>query len=89
MKINIDISDEEINREVQDLLVQKLAEQIFGERNNFDKHGYQRMIKEAVKELLADRVDEVTERAAVYAADYISKRGVKKIIEKMVEANVG
>ena len=86
MKMTIDISDEEITREVQRVLVQKLAEQIFESRNSFDKHGYQRMLKEAVKDLLAGHVDEVTDRAVVYAADYIGKKGVKKIVEKLGEA---
>ena len=86
MKVTIDISDEEINQAVQELLVRRLADQIFSERNSFDKHGYQRMLKEAVKDLLAGHVDEVTDRAVVYAADYIGKKGVKKIVEKLGEA---
>ena len=87
MKVVLEISDEEITREAQQILVQKLAEQIFEQRNSFDKHGYQRAIKEAVKELLADRVDEVADRAAAYTAEYIGKRGLRKILEKLGEEN--
>ena len=87
MKVTIDIPDEDINQAVQALLVQRLADQLFGERNNYDKHGYQRMLKAAVKDVLADRVDEVVDRAVTYAADYIGKKGVKKIVEKFGEVN--
>ena len=87
MKMTIDISDEEITREVKRVLVQKLAEQIFEQRNSFDKHGYQRMLKEAVKDLLAGRVEEMTDQAAKYAADYIGKRGVRRILGKLGEAS--
>ena len=85
MKVILEISDEEITREAQRILVQKLAEQIFEQRNSFDKHGYQRAIKDAVKELLADRVDEVAERAAAYTAEYIGKRGVRKILASLAK----
>ena len=87
MKVTIDISDEEINQAVQELLVRRLADQIFSERNSFDKHGYQRMLKEAVKDLLAGRVEEMTDQAAKYAADCIGKRGVRRILEKLGEAS--
>lgn len=81
MKITIEIPDEEIRKEVFELLTRRLADQIFTDRWNSDERAYRRMLKDGVNAVLKERSDEIVDRCIPHAADYIGKKGVKKLVD--------
>ena len=83
MKVIIDIPDDEIKKEVFEILTRRLADQIFEDRWNYDEQAYRRMLKEAVNTVLKERADEIVNCCIPHAAAYIGKKGVKKFVEEL------
>ncbi len=81
MKITIEIPDVEIKKEVFRLVTQKIADSLFGGRWDYDHNLYHRMLKEGVNAVLKERSDEIVDRCIPQAADYIGKKGVKKLVD--------
>lgn len=85
MKITINIPDEEIKHEVFTLLTNRLAEQIFTDRWNYDERAYRKMLKDGINAVLKERSDEIVERCIPQATDYIGKKGVKKLVDMIAK----
>lgn len=83
MKITIEIPDEEIREAVFNVLVRRLADEIFTDRWNYDERAYRKMLKDGVNAVLKERADEIIERCIPGASEYIGKKGVKKFVDMM------
>lgn len=83
MKVIIDIPDDELKKEVFEMLTHRLADQIFADRWNQDERAYRKTLKEAVNAVLKERADDVVDRCISQAAAYIGKKGVKKFADEL------
>lgn len=81
MKVTIEILDEEIRTAVFDLLSNRIANEIFTDRWNYDELEYRRILKNGVNSILKERADEIIERCIPQASEYIGKKGVKKLVD--------
>lgn len=81
MKVIIEIPDEEIRTAVFDLLSNRIANEIFTDRWNYDELEYRRILKNGVNSILKERADEIIERCIPQASEYIGKKGVKKLVD--------
>ncbi len=90
MKITIEIDEEEIKRETEDLIKQRIA-------NKFEQEMYQggsrkmsyiyhNMIKECIRYVLKENIEDISERATKAAATTIANRAIKKSAKEMMEA---
>ncbi len=83
MKITIDIPDEELKKEVFDLLTRRIADNIFTERYTRDRREYADTLRKALTAVLKERANEIVERCIPRAAEYIGKKGVKKFVDEL------
>lgn len=81
MKVIIEIPDEEIRNAVFDLLSNRIANEIFTDRWNYDELEYRRILKNGVNSILKERADEIIERCIPQASEYIGKKGAKKLVD--------
>jgi len=83
MKFEIEIPDEKIEAEVFRLVTQELADKIFSEVCNYHERVFRREMKETLRDLLRERADEIIDRCIPYTAEYIGKKGVKKLVDTL------
>ena len=81
-KLTIDIPDEEIRDAVKGLLAEKIARDIY-DRYGSERYFFRKDLKEAIRGLLKENLDDITERAVEAAAKSIETRGVKKLLETL------
>lgn len=84
LKIEIEISDEELKAIVSDKISEKIA------RNMYDGwlegRVYRKDIKEIVREVIKADIDNLSDRAVAAAAKSIENRSLKKIADSLVKA---
>lgn len=78
MKVTAEIPDEEIREAVKVLLADRIANDLW---RGYSDRKYERLIKEAVSEVIKSNVEDLTNRAVDAAARSIEYRGVKKLME--------
>ncbi len=83
MKITVDIPDEDIKKEVFDILTHRIADSIFTERYTRDRREYADALRKALTAVLKEHADEIVERCIPRAAEYIGKKGVKKFVDEL------
>lgn len=81
MKIELEIKDEE----VVDLAKKILAEKLVSEIDSGHGFGwtYRKDVKEIIREVLKERMDDLSERAVQAASKSVENRAVKKLIDKL------
>lgn len=81
MKFQIEISDEEVKEMAKRLLADKLVQEIDS------GHGfgwtYRKDVKEVVRDVLKERMDDLSNRAVQAASKSIENRAVKKLLDKL------
>lgn len=82
MKVTIDIPDEEIREEVKRILTGQIAKRMYGEWIG-EGYVYHRAIKDVIRELIRQNLDDLSDRAVYAAAKTISNKGIKKLLEDM------
>ena len=85
MKIEIELTDAEIKEAVLDIIAHNYAKQLDAERNVV-KYVTRTEIKEVIRGLLRERMDEYAELAVKAASKSIENRAVKKLLNKLEEA---
>ncbi len=87
MKVTVEIDEKEIKETVLNLVVSRAVDTV--ERKLFNDefgNGFRRVYSEAIKDsvraLLKEHVDDVTDRAVNAAGQYIGKKGLKKMIDE-------
>ena len=81
MKFEIEINDEEVKELAKKLMVEKLMREIdSGHGFGFT---YRRDVKEIIREVLRERMDDLSDRAVQAASKSIENRAVKKLIDKL------
>lgn len=89
MEITIKIDDKEFQQQVQEHLVQRTVNRIENEMYPDGKrvmYHYHTMLKEAMRQVLKEHLDDLSERAVAAAAASISNRAMKKYADKVTEA---
>lgn len=83
MKFQIEISDEEVKEMAKRLLADKLVQGIDS------GHGfgwtYRKDVKEVVRDVLKERMDDLSNRAVQAASKSIENRAVKKLLDKLMD----
>ena len=89
MKVTIEIPDEELREAVKDALVKNTVDQLerelYYDSYSRNRHIYSDEIKKAVRSLLKDHMDDLTDRAVRAAATSIHNKGVKKLLDSLGE----
>lgn len=83
MKITIDIPDEDIKKEVFDILTRRLADNIFTERYSYDKNIFERIMRNSLNKIMKEKADDIIEMCIPRASEYIGKKGVKKFLDQI------
>lgn len=84
MKIEIEVTDAEIKEAVLDIIAHDYAERLDAERSAV-KYVTRTEIKEVIRGLLRERMDEYAELAVKAASKSIENRAVKKLLAKLEE----
>ena len=84
MKIEIELTDAEIKEAVLDIIAKDYAKRLDAERNTV-KYVTRTEIKEVIRGLLRERMDEYAELAVNAASKSIENRAVKKLLAKLEE----
>lgn len=87
MDITVTINEKDIERAVEDLIINDavttIEKSLFkDEYGNYDRRVYIEAIKQNVRELLKEHKDEIVNRAVDYAGVYIGKKGFKKMVDE-------
>lgn len=85
MKIEIELSDAEIKEAVLDIIAHDYADRLDAEYSTV-KYVTRKEIKEIIRDLLRERMDEYAELAVKAASKSIENRAVKKLLNKLEEA---
>lgn len=83
-KIEIELSDAEIKEAVLDIIAHDYAKLLDAERNTV-KYVTRRELKEVIRDLLRERMDEYADLAVQAASKSIENRAVKKLLNKLEE----
>lgn len=86
MKITIEIDEKEIAEEVKAMItsdaVKKIEEDLYHDPyGNINRRMYKDGISDAVREEVKKHCDDIINRAVDAAAQYIGKKGLKKMID--------
>lgn len=84
MTITIEVSDEELKDKIMEIVAERAASGIFDKMGRA-KYMFDRDIQRAVKEMLKDNIEEITDRAVLSASRAIEYRGVKKLMDKFTD----
>ena len=84
MKIEIELADAEIKEAVLDIIAHDYAKRLDAERSTV-KYVTRTEIKEVIRGLLRERMDEYAELAVNAASKSIENRAVKKLLAKREE----
>lgn len=84
MEIKIELTDAEIKKAVLDIIAHDYAKRLDAERNTV-KYVTRTEIKEVIRGLLRERMDEYAELAVNAASKSIENRAVKKLLAKLEE----
>ncbi|MEE0899177.1 MAG: hypothetical protein U0L88_16340 [Acutalibacteraceae bacterium] len=84
MKIEIELADAEIKEAVLDIIAHDYAKRLDAERSTV-KYVTRTEIKEVIRGLLRERMDEYAELAVNAASKSIENRAVKKLLAKLEE----
>lgn len=84
MKIEIELTDAEIKEAVLDIIANDYAKRLDAERSTV-KYVTRTEIKEVIRGLLRERMDEYAELAVNAASKSIENRAVKKLLAKLEE----
>ena len=84
MKIEIELADAEIKEAVLDIIAHEYAKRLDAERSTV-KYVTRTEIKEVIRGLLRERMDEYAELAVNAASKSIENRAVKKLLAKLEE----
>ena len=84
MKIEIELADAEIKEAVLDIIAHDYAKRLDAERGTV-KYVTRTEIKEVIRGLLRERMDEYAELAVNAASKSIENRAVKKLLAKLEE----
>jgi len=82
MKIEIELADAEIKEAVLDIIAHDYARRLDAERSTV-KYVTRTEIKEVIRGLLRERMDEYAELAVNAASKSIENRAVKKLLAKL------
>jgi len=85
MKIEIELADAEIKEAVLDIIAHDYAKRLDAEHSTV-KYVTRKEIKEVIRDLLRERMDEYAELAVKAASKSIENRAVKKLLNKLEEA---
>lgn len=83
MKINIELTDEEIKDAVLQIVAQQIAKKMDSEYGSAVQYVTRRDAKAVIRELLKERMDELADRAVDAASKSIENRAVKKLLKKL------
>lgn len=90
MKITFEISDAELQEAIKEKMVENAVAQI--EHDLFttkwmtsDRRTYGEAIKEAVRALIKQNIDDLSDRAVDAAAKTLANKGIKKMMEMISE----
>ena len=84
MKIEIELSDVEIKEAVLDIIAHDYADRLDAEHSTV-KYVTRKEIKEVIRDLLRERMDEYADLAVKAASKSIENRAVKKLLDKLKE----
>lgn len=83
MKINIELTDEEIKDAVLQIVAQQTARKMDSEYGSSVQYVTRKEVKAVIRELLKERMDELADRAVDAASKSIENRAVKKLLKKL------
>lgn len=82
MKITIELDEAAIAeyaaKEIADMLVREYTTE-----NRDTKFGVRKGVEKAIRDLIDNRRDELTEKCVVRAAESLTRRGLPKLLEKL------
>lgn len=84
MKIEIDISDEEIEAMVKEKLTERIAQSMY--HGWHEGYVYRKEIKEIVREVIKNDIDNLSKRAVESASKSIENRALKKFADSLLNA---
>lgn len=84
MKITVDIDDNELHDAVFNCVVENLAKDMLDTVCHESRH-FDRELRAAIKATLEERADEIIDRCVPIAGEYIGRKGLKKIADKLTE----
>lgn len=85
MKLAIELTDEEIKEAVLGIVAKRTAEAMDSEYGSSIKYVTRKEVKAVIRELMKERMDELSDRAVSAAAKSIENRAVKKLLDRISE----
>ena len=79
MKIEIEIPDEEI----AEIIKEKIASMIVGDRYSYDKNLYKRTIQDATRKVIYKDKENIVDRTVAQASAEVKRKAIAKIIKEM------
>lgn len=90
MKVTVEIPDDELRDAVKLALVKNAVDQLeadlYEKDYSYHRRVYSDEIKKAVRALLKEHMDDLSDRAVSAAATSIHNKGVKKLLDSLEEA---
>jgi len=86
MRIEIELSDDEIKDAVLQIVAKDLAQRMDSEYGSAVKYVTRKEVKACIRELLKERMDELADVAVKAASKSIENRAVKKLIAQVIES---
>lgn len=86
MKITVNIDDQELIKAAKEVAIRRIADDIFSgfRAGNI----YKNAVKECIREVIRQNIDDLSGRAVTAAAETIKNRAIKKIFDKvLIEAD--
>lgn len=84
MKIEVEISEEELKAQILAVLSKS-----FHTEYSVDRNRYQRVIAQCVREIIYQDKDEIVDRIVAQASRECGNKAVKKLLEQLTEGESG
>lgn len=88
MKIEIELTEQEIKDAVLEIVANNTARALNNEYGSSIQYVTRKEVKAVIRELLRERMDELSDRAVKAAAKTIENKSLKKMIEQITTSEV-
>lgn len=82
MKITVNIDDQEMIEAAKEIAIQRIAVDIFS--NLRSGNIYKNAIKECIREVIKQNIDDLSSRAVTAASKTIENKAIKKMFDKVL-----
>lgn len=83
MKVEFDISDEEVMGMVKKMVAERIVDDLFSDKCTYERNVLASMYKEVCREIIYQHKDEIVDKVVAQATVEVKKKAVQKMLETM------